>query len=327
MLFYNGDKQKWEDTHYNAFMRGNIPKGDPQLQNDFDGYCLDEKDKWSFYNRSELQFSENMNTSCSKIEEVCCQEINVTFDNSDIKFGNVSYYDEFQKEVFGSYKAFGMNEGRYFYQKNGLDNFLVYWNLPYYHGWVVNGYGKHRIHHSGGGVCPEHTKNKWKISMDGKKGHKKAPQIKITCIKKTADHSVKNKTTTATVTKTATAGTTTHTTATTAATTKTSTTTTKTTKTAKSTETTETTTATKTATAGTTTHTTATTTKPTATTTGDKATDETSHQANYSTAAIVFGISTFVLLLVMIIIFGKRFRRSWERGAQGKQLLWQTLDF
>ena len=50
------------------------------------------------------------------------------------------------------------------------------------------------------------------------------------------------------------------------------------------------------------------------------------HQASYSTAAIVFGFITLILLAVMVLYFGKRFHRSWGRGAQGKQLLLQTLD-
>ena len=104
-----------------------------------------------------------------------------------------------------------MAEGRYVYQKNGLYRLLAYIGNHNYRGWVVNLGGEHTMDNFGGSVCPEDIKNKWKTSIDDKIDNKKDPQIKITCIKKTADHSVKNKTTTTT----ATAETTTHTTATT----------------------------------------------------------------------------------------------------------------
>ena len=50
------------------------------------------------------------------------------------------------------------------------------------------------------------------------------------------------------------------------------------------------------------------------------------HGASYSSAAIVFGFITMLLLSVMIGYFGRRFHRSWGKGAHGKQLLFETLD-
>ena len=88
--------------------------------NDMDGYCLEEHNNWSFYNTSSFIYSESLATTCSKISEVCCSEIEISSVNSN----NVSFYKENAKEIFGVYKAFGMRNGRYAYQKENQDWFL-----------------------------------------------------------------------------------------------------------------------------------------------------------------------------------------------------------
>ena len=68
-----------------------------KLVNDMDAYCLDAYDNWSFYNRSELMYLENLMANCSKIEDVCCHEIHKSSANSELKYGDKSFYaDELQ---------------------------------------------------------------------------------------------------------------------------------------------------------------------------------------------------------------------------------------
>ena len=48
--------------------------------------------------------------------------------------------------------------------------------------------------------------------------------------------------------------------------------------------------------------------------------------SSYSAAAVVFGCITMLLLSMMIAFLSRRFYRAWGRGAQGKQLLFETMD-
>ena len=83
-----------------------------KLVNDMDAYCLDAYDNWSFYNRSELMYSENLMANCSKIEGVCCHEIKISSANSELKYDNESFYGDEPKECLGNYKSIGMINGR-----------------------------------------------------------------------------------------------------------------------------------------------------------------------------------------------------------------------
>jgi hypothetical protein len=62
----------------------------------------------------------------SKIEDVCCHEIQISSASSELKFGNKSFYAEEPKESLGNYKSIGMINGRHVYQKENLDRFLEY---------------------------------------------------------------------------------------------------------------------------------------------------------------------------------------------------------
>jgi len=260
-LFYYEDEQKWVDSRY--FYGATLFS---KLENDMDGYCLDEWDNWSFFNRSSFKFSESLMTNCSKIEDVCCHEIRISSANSDLKFGDKPFYDEQPKESLGIYKSIGMVNGRYVYQKDNHDRFLEYGEKY----WLVStgvGKGSGHIHHPGGSVCPEHIKNEWQIAHkneDDEWAWKDDPKLEITCIKQKADKKPNHHTEV-------------HHTA------------------------------------------------------GALAQryieiEHIGHHASYGTTAIVFGFITLILLSVMVLYFGRRFHKSWGRGAQGKQLLLQTLD-
>ena len=122
-------------------------------------------------------YSESLVTNCSKITEVCCPEIEI----SSVNANNESFYKEHAKESFGVYKPIGMLNGRYLYQKENQDWFLEY-NNKY---WIVSAGGAiryGRIHHRGGSVCPEQTKNEWRIQNTDDWSWKDDPEVKITCI-------------------------------------------------------------------------------------------------------------------------------------------------
>jgi hypothetical protein len=228
-----------------------------------DAYCLDAYDNWSFYNRSLLMYSENVMANCSKIEDVCCHEIKISSANSDLKYGNKSFYAEEPKESLGNYKSIGMINGRYVYQKENLDRFLEYGERY----WLVStgvGLFSGHIHHPGGNVCPEHIKNEWQIADKDEKDNwfwKDDPELEITCVKQKNHIGPKH----------------------------------------------------------------------TLQGMGPVAQpfiqiEPVRQYTSYSSAAIVFGFITILLLLVMIGYFGRRLHRSWGMGAHGKQLIFETLD-
>jgi len=256
-LFYHEDEQKWIDSHY--FYGATLFS---KLVNDMDAYCLDAYDNWSFYNRSELMYSENLMTNCSKVEDVCCHEINISSANSELKYGDKSFYDEQPKESLGNYKSIGMLNGRYVYQKDNLDRFLEYGERY----WLVNtgvGKGSGHIHHAGGSVCPEHIKNEWQIadkSEDDSWVWKDDTKLEITCVNKRKEINPKHSS-----------------------------------------------------------HTLGPVAQP-------FVQIDSVDTASYSSGTIVFGCITILLLAIMTIYFGKRFHKSWGKGAHGKQLIFETLD-
>jgi len=316
ILLYNGTEKKWVDSNLDKFIgRDSLQKfrdadfqqGIGRLQNNFDAHCLgyDEKShNWTYQSFQKGQplmtYSESLITKC--IEEKCCTKINITKEYSDSLFGNRTFFDNLEKEIFGVYEAVGMAQGRYIYQRNSIDTLLVY-NPPvfksshYHYTWVILWNGG-IIHNEflGEKVCPEQIKNEWGIMPNFKHGDEITVKLDITCIEPKAGHTGE------TIRTSTTKATTTTTTKRIAPKNATTTTTPKKIKTTITT--TSTTTAKQTSTKSTTTTTT----------------------SNYSTSATVFGCFTLVLLLVMTIVFGRRFRRSWSRGAKGKQLLWETLD-
>ena len=154
-----------------------------------DAYCLDAYDNWSFYNRSELMYSENLIANCSKIEDMCCHEIRISSSNSELKYGDKSFYADDPRGSLGNYKSIGMINGRYIYQKENLDRFLEYGEKY----WIVNtgvGKGSGHIHHPGGSVCPEHIKSEWQIANKDEDDDwfwKDDPKLEITCVKQRKD--------------------------------------------------------------------------------------------------------------------------------------------
>ena len=48
--------------------------------------------------------------------------------------------------------------------------------------------------------------------------------------------------------------------------------------------------------------------------------------SSYHTAAVVFGVFTFVLLALNVTFFSRRFYRAWKHGAHGKKLLLETME-
>eukprot|EP00092_Neocalanus_flemingeri_P004424 GFUD01004759.1.p1 GENE.GFUD01004759.1~~GFUD01004759.1.p1 ORF type:complete len:337 (+),score=61.88 GFUD01004759.1:200-1210(+) len=183
-LFYHEDEQHWIDSHY--FYGATLFS---KLVNEMDGYCLDDHNNWSFYNGSVLTYSEMLTSKSSKIEDVCCQELKISSANSEVKTGNNSFYNLKSKDSLGDYKAIGMNNGPYIYQKKNHDKFLEYRDRY----WLASsGVGRTsgHIHHPRGSVCPEHIEKEWQISdknEDGQWVWKEDPELKITCVKQMND--------------------------------------------------------------------------------------------------------------------------------------------
>ena len=146
-----------------------------------DGYCLEEHDNWSLFNDSTLMYQENLVTNCSKINDVCCSEVEILSVNSN----NKTYFDKLPKVSLGIYKTIGMMNGRYAYQKENHDRVIEYFDRQ----WVVStGFGitLGDIYHPGGSVCPEHIKNEWQIvykNQDDEWLWKNDPMLEITCVK------------------------------------------------------------------------------------------------------------------------------------------------
>eukprot|EP00092_Neocalanus_flemingeri_P022407 GFUD01024300.1.p1 GENE.GFUD01024300.1~~GFUD01024300.1.p1 ORF type:complete len:344 (+),score=84.11 GFUD01024300.1:87-1118(+) len=257
-IFYYEEEQHWIDSRY--FYGASLFS---KLVNEMDGYCLDDHNNWSFYNGSDLMYSEVLTSNCSKIEDVCCKELRISSANSDVIIDKEPYYNNQSKDSLGDYKAIGIINGRFVYQKENLDSFLEYggkhWTVSY-------GVGQNTGHiiHQGGSVCPEHIEKEWQISYtnaDGDWEWKDDPFLKITCVKKMTDMTPKEE----------------H------------------------------------------------------QDTGPVAqayiqTEHAGQASSYSAETIVLGCITMVLLSMMIAFFTRRFYRAWGRGAQGKQLLFETLD-
>ena len=146
-----------------------------------DGYCLEEHNNWSLFNMSTFIYQESLVTNCSRITDVCCSEIEISSVNSN----NETFFNELPKESLGIYKAIGMVNGRYAYQKENHDRYLEYGSR---HWLVSKGISKTVgfIHHPGGSVCPEHIKNEWQIvykDQDDEWLFKNDPMLEITCVK------------------------------------------------------------------------------------------------------------------------------------------------
>ena len=211
-----------------------------------DGYCLEEHNNWSLFNMSTFIYQESLTTNCSSITDVCCSEIEISSVNSN----NETFFNELPKESLGIYKAIGMINGRYAYQKENHDRYLEYGSR---HWLVSKGISKTvgSIHHPGGSVCPEHIKNEWQIAYKNRDDQwlwKDDPMLEITCA------------------------------------------------------------------------------IPVGTLPNFMQGVATTSQEGYKSTAILFGVLTALLLVLMCIYFARRCYRAWVRGAHGKNLIFETLD-
>ena len=93
-----------------------------RLENRVQSYCLEDYAEWAFYNNSQMEFTEDLQVKCSRVEEVCCHKLRISSSNSE----NSSYYGEENSKTLGDYLAIGTQHGRYLYQQKDEDRFLEY---------------------------------------------------------------------------------------------------------------------------------------------------------------------------------------------------------
>ena len=68
-----------------------------RLENRVQSYCLEDYAEWAFYNNSQMEFTEDLKVTCSRVESVCCHKLRVSSSNSE----NSSYYGEENSKVLG----------------------------------------------------------------------------------------------------------------------------------------------------------------------------------------------------------------------------------
>ena len=68
-----------------------------RLENQVQSYCLEDYAEWAFYNNSQMEFTEDLKVSCSRVEAVCCHKLRISSSNSE----NSSYYGEENSKVLG----------------------------------------------------------------------------------------------------------------------------------------------------------------------------------------------------------------------------------
>ena len=91
-LFYSSDKEAWVDTQF--FFGATLFS---RLENRVQSYCLEDYAEWAFYNNSQMEFTEDLKVSCSRVEAVCCHKLRISSSNSE----NSSYYGEENSKVLG----------------------------------------------------------------------------------------------------------------------------------------------------------------------------------------------------------------------------------
>jgi len=158
-LFYSEKKKKWVDSKYFYGWTDYITR----LENDDQSTCPHDSNTWSFYNGTDMEFTENLTVNCAKIEDVCCHQVRLNSSSSVTVPPDSTIYANLTK-AFGLYTAIGTQQGRYMYQVEGTDRFLEYW-----HGnWLVSTAGdvgdfNMKMYHEGGSICPEHAIAEWKV--------------------------------------------------------------------------------------------------------------------------------------------------------------------
>jgi len=158
-LFYSEQKKKWVDSKYFYGWTDYITR----MENNDQSTCPHDSSTWSFYNGTDMEFTEDLSVSCAKIEDVCCHQVRLNSSSSVTVPHDSTIYANLTK-AFGLYTAIGTQQGRYMYQMEGEDRFLEYW----YGNWLVSTAGdvgdfNMKIYHIGGSICPEHATSGWKI--------------------------------------------------------------------------------------------------------------------------------------------------------------------
>ena len=151
------EDDEWTNTEFHV---GNTTTG---LVNEVPTYCADSMHGWTFYNGSDWVISRDLLSSCTSIEHTCCHS--VTISSSSSTRNSSELYSQETKDSLGKYSAVGMSNGRYLYQKPGMDRYLEY--LPS-GDWLVSdrvGQDEGFISHIGGSVCAEDAGNKWEVSV------------------------------------------------------------------------------------------------------------------------------------------------------------------
>ena len=146
------------------FHVGNATTG---LVNSVPTYCADSDHTWTYFNGSEWLHSRELLAACGSPRNTCCTAVQIS---SPSIINNSSHlYSEETTAALGEYSAVGMSNGRYLYQKPGMDRYLEY--LPT-GDWLVSdmvGSDQGFISHVGGSICAEDTENKWEVSVWDKK--------------------------------------------------------------------------------------------------------------------------------------------------------------
>eukprot|EP00090_Calanus_glacialis_P015747 TRINITY_DN24816_c0_g1_i1.p1 TRINITY_DN24816_c0_g1~~TRINITY_DN24816_c0_g1_i1.p1 ORF type:complete len:416 (-),score=101.67 TRINITY_DN24816_c0_g1_i1:107-1354(-) len=126
--------------------------------------CADSISDWAYFNGTTWQYNRNLKSSCAKIEDICCSNIEMSSPAGNNTKDNSSslVYAEESRKTLGRYIAVGMTNGRYIYQHDDMDRYLEFdesnqnWLIVHEVG-CTSGF----IYHSGGSVCPEHSGSRW----------------------------------------------------------------------------------------------------------------------------------------------------------------------
>eukprot|EP00090_Calanus_glacialis_P031958 TRINITY_DN53035_c0_g1_i1.p1 TRINITY_DN53035_c0_g1~~TRINITY_DN53035_c0_g1_i1.p1 ORF type:complete len:309 (-),score=62.31 TRINITY_DN53035_c0_g1_i1:26-952(-) len=172
-LYYQESHKEWITSSYY------FGSSDGNLNNDVPSYCVEKLDNWMYHNGSGITKAGKVVSTCAAIEDTCCKDILVSSANS------ASVYPEYSLLGLGTYSAVGIRNGRYLYQRRGMDRYLEYHNNNQW--MITTGVGKAPgyFNHEGGTVCAEHAKEKWKFGSfddDNKWVWTSDAQLEITCM-------------------------------------------------------------------------------------------------------------------------------------------------
>jgi len=171
-LYYQESHKEWITSSYY------FGSTDGALNNDVPGYCVENNNNWVYHNGSGLARAGDTSSTCAVVEDTCCKDILLSSTSA-------SLYPEYSSLCLGRYSAVGVMNGRYLYQKRGMDRYLEYHKNNQ---WIITtGVGKAPgyFHHQGGTVCVENAKDKWmfgSLNEDNKWVWTSDSQLDITCM-------------------------------------------------------------------------------------------------------------------------------------------------